>query len=786
MRLVRDVKYALRLWCRRPWQAAFVVSALAIGIGASTGVFCVVNALVLRSLPFRDPDRLALVHDFIPPHDSAQQFHDWCQHSTYLMEAALFEENDANIGTDPVASRAHVVQTTWNFFSLLGVRPVLGRGLASGDDINGTGWGLPGPNSEAVIGYGLWQQFFGGEPNVLGSTIQVDGKPLTIVGVAPPGFDYPEQAVLWKPAAFSPGNNGWGTVARLKPNVSWRQAHAAFAVEVTHLSQTGKFDISNLHPGILSLQSGLLGATRNASLIFMGAAVIVLLIACMNVANLLLARTADRVSELFIRSAVGASRIRLARQLFTECLLLSLLATLLGLAIAWYITSFAAKVQPPPTGTQSYFMFDQKVFVFTVAISLLTALLFGVGPSLYPSRLSAFGLQSRNTSHSSRWLREGLIGAQVMLTVVLLAGSVSLGRAFIELMKTDRGYGVQGIVTASVSLDGSSHQLKNRQLIYFEDVVARLRMLPGVRTASATEFLPLYANAFVGGAFEVDHRPATRGSSMIPVLSGYFRAMGAQILYGREFTDTEVRSGARVAVVNEPFAAGFGNPQDVIGHQLTMDEDSWRIVGVVKGMEYETDPTTAGGNQVFVPSTTPGSFFSTFVVRVDGRAKDYVALVRDTIQSVDPQVPVYGAKTMEQRLDEFFVRPRFFRTAIWLFTGFTMLLAVIGIYGIVAYTIVQRNHEMGVRMALGKTSLQLRGMLLRQGLLTVVIGALVGIAAAQLTGPFLEALTNGAKTVGLAMSTCLLLFFATVASASIWSATRRIATLDIISILRSE
>ena len=786
MRLVEDLKYALRFWCRRPWQAAFVVSALAIGIGATTGVFCVVNSLVLRSLPFRDPDRLALLHDFIPPHNSAQQFHDWRQHSTYLMDAALFEENDANLRGNGVASRAHIVQSTWNFFSLLGVRPVLGRGLAPGDDVNGTGWGLPGPNSEAVIGYGVWQQFFGGKPNVLGSTIHLDGKPLTIVGVAPPGFDYPGQAVLWKPAALSPGNNGWGTVARLKPNISWRQAHAAFAIEVTHLSQTGEFDISNLHPGILSLQNGILGASRNASLIFMGAAVIVLLIACMNVANLLLARTAERVAELSIRSALGASRSRLARQLFTECLLLSLLATLLGLSIAWYITSLAAKVEPPPLGTRSYFMFDPRLFAFTVAISLFTALLFGVVPSLYPRPLSAFTLRSRNPSRSSRWLRESLVGAQVMLTFVLLTGSVSLGRACIHLMKTDRGYGVQGIVTASVSLDGSSHQLENRQLIYFEDVIARLQMLPGVRIASATEFLPLYANAFVGGPFELDHRPATRSSSMIPVLSGYFRAIGARILYGREFTGAEVRSGARVAVVNEAFAAEFGIPQNVIGHQLTMDKDSWRIVGVVKGMEYETDPTIAGGNQVFIPSTTPGSFFSTFVVRVDGQAKDYVTLVRDTIQSVDPQVPVYGAKTMEQRLDEFFVQPRFFRTAIWLFTGFTMLLAVIGIYGIVAYTIVQRNHEMGVRMALGKTALQLRGVLLREGLLTVVIGTLVGTAAAQLTGRFLELLTTGAKTVGLAMSTCLLLFFAAVASASLWSATRRIATLDIISILRSE
>ena len=188
MRLVHDLKYALRFWCRRPWQAAFVVSALAIGIGASTGVFCVVNALVLRSLPFRDPDRLALLHDFIPPHDSAQQFHAWRQNSTYLMDAALFEDNAANLGANRDASRAHVVQTTWNFFSLLGVRPVLGRGLAPGDDINGTGWGLPGPNSEAVIGYGLWQQFFGGEPNVLGSTIQIRWETAHDRGRRPPGI----------------------------------------------------------------------------------------------------------------------------------------------------------------------------------------------------------------------------------------------------------------------------------------------------------------------------------------------------------------------------------------------------------------------------------------------------------------------------------------------------------------------------------------------------------------------------------------------------------------------
>ena len=213
---MQDFRYTLRLWASRPWHAGFAIAALAIGIGANTGVFSVVNALLLRSLPFHEPDRLALLHEFIPPHDSAKQFHDWRQQSAYLADAALFEEHDANLGGVRVGSRAHVAQTPWNFFSVLGTQPMLGRGFAPEDDVDGTGWGLPGRNAVAVIGYGLWQQLFGGDPKVLGATIRIDGNPLTIIGVAPPGFDYPGKAVLWKPAAFSPGNNGWETIARLK------------------------------------------------------------------------------------------------------------------------------------------------------------------------------------------------------------------------------------------------------------------------------------------------------------------------------------------------------------------------------------------------------------------------------------------------------------------------------------------------------------------------------------------------------------------------------------------
>lgn len=784
--MFQDVRYALKFWASRPWQTGFAIAALAIGIGANTGVFSVVNALLLRSLPFREPDGLALVHEFIPPHDTAKQFHEWSQERTYLDDAALFEEFDVNFGGARVARRVHVAQTSSNFFSVLGTQPVLGRGFAPGDDADGTGWGLPGRNAVAVISYGLWQQFFGADPKVLGAIVRIDGNPLTVIGVAPSGFDFPGRAVLWKPAAFSPGNNGWATVARLKPGLSWGQVRAAFAIEAKQLSSKDEAP-NNLHPSITSLQDALAGPAKNASLMLMGAVVLVLLIACTNVANILAARTLDRMPELSIRSALGASRARLARQLSTECLLLSFGAALAGSVIAYWTTALAAKVGPLTLATQSYSILDARVLGFTLLVSVATALLFGMFPSLFLGRVHVFGTRTSSRHSGSRLAREMLVGVQVTLTITLLAGSVSLGRAFVHLMRINRGYDVKGVVTAAISLDGTTHQLDNRRLPYFEEVLDRLRKLSGVRSASATEFLPLYANAFVGGAFGLDGRPAKLNSTMVPVLSAYFQTMGGTILRGREFTDLEVRSGAKVAVVNERFAGGFGTAEDAVGHQLTSSgDDPRKIIGVVRGMEYETDPTLANSNQVFVPANTPGSFFSTFVVRVDGRAENYLAEVRDVIQSVDPHVPVFGVKTMQQRMDEVFAAPKFYRTAVGFFAAFALLLAVIGMYGIVSYAVVQRTQEMGVRLALGTTPLRLRGMLLRQGLLTIVIAAIPGLAAAQLSGRFAETLIDGAKPIGLGISAGLVLLFVLIATTSIWSATHRITRFDITAILRAE
>jgi predicted permease len=787
--LVQDLRFGLRMLRKSPGFTTVAVLTLALGIGANAGVFSIVNTLLLRSLPFREPDRLALLQNFFPPHDTAKEFHDWRRHSTYLADAALVEDIDVNLNGVGGVIRAHVAQTSWNFFSVLGTQPILGHGFAAGDDVDATGFGLPGRNAVAVIGYGLWQELFGGDPQALSATLRVDGNPLTVIGVAPPGFDYPNKAVVWKPAAFSRGNNGWVTIARLKPGVSWAQARAAFAVEAERQSpERGGSTSLNPLPKITSLRDGLLGPVKNASLMLMGAVGLVLLIACTNLANLLMARTADRAAELSIRAALGASRARLARQLLTECLVLSSVAAVAGLLVAIWTTSFAAKVEPPPLGAQSYSTLNGPVLVFTLLASVATAALFGVLPLLYVGRIHALGTRSSGRTRYSRMAHETLALAQVMLTMVLLAAAVSVGSAFVRLMRIDRGYDVTGIATVSVSLDGTTHQGDRRELAYFEEVLDRTRKLPGVRSASATEFLPLYAKAFIGGPFGIDGRPAKRPSMMVPVFSDYFRTMGGRILYGREFNDAEVRSGAKVAVVDERFASTFGAPSDAVGRQLTTGSGPpSKIVGVVRGMDYQTDPTVADRAQVFVPSENPGIFFSTVIVaRVSGRAEDHLAAIRDTIQSVDPQVPVYSVKTMQQRLDEAFARPSFYRTAIWIFACFALLLAMIGVYGLLAYAVVRRTNEIGIRMALGATQSKVARMVVGEALLMVSTGIAGGIPLALWTGRLAEILIGrmpGSTTAPITFGVIAILAAALIAA---YIPARRAMKVDPMVALRYE
>ena len=781
--LSQDVRHTLRLWANRPGQTGFAILALAIGIGANTGVFSVVNALLLRSLPFHDPSRLVSLGTFFPPHSSAKEFHEWTQQQgTYLADAALIEQFDVNLGAAQSPVRAHLSYTSWNFFAVLGAHPVLGRWFCDGED-------TPGKNAVAVISYGLWQQLFAGDQRALGSTIRMNGMPLTVIGIAPAGFNYPNKSDLWYAANYSPGNNGWQTIARLQPGITWPQARAAFVVEADRLwPRRDELGNSEHHPKMTSLQDELAGPVKNASLMLMAGVILILLIACSNVANLLMARTADRATELSIRSALGASRARIVQQLLTECLLLSFVASIAGLLVAFWTTSLATKVQPAPLPTQSYSILDGRVLCFAAAAAIASSVFFGALPSLHAGRAQPFGARVSSSTRDAGLIRQALVAGQVMLTIILLTASVSVGRAFVRVMKTDRGFAAKGLVTVSVSLDGTTRGVAGHQLPYFEEALDRVRRLPGVRSASETEFLPLGATGFVGGPFGFDGHAAKQNSTMIPVSSDYFKTMGGRILYGREFTDAEVRSDAPMVVVNERFAEEFGPEADALEHEVTIGKSTPRkIIGVVTGMDYMTDTMdTAHSNQIFVPVHSPGGFVSTFVARVDGRAEDSLPAIRDTIRAVDTQVPVFGVKTMEQRMTDAVARPKFYRTAVLFFAAFALFLAVIGIYSVVSYAVARRTHEMGVRLALGASPAALRRTMLGQGLLTVMAGAIFGIAGAMFTGHFLESLAEGAKSVDLATLISSFLSIALVASASIWAGTRRIARLDILELLRIE
>ena len=779
--IAQDGRHAVRLWAARPWHTAFAILALAIGIGANTGVFSVVDALLWRSLPFRDPDRLAALRAFNPPHDSAQQFHQWRTQSAYLSDAALVEMRDVTLGGADQWRRGVLAQTSWNFFQLLGTQPVLGRAFVAGDDVDAPGWGLPGRNAVAVIGYGLWQSLYGGDRKALGATIRVDGNPLIIIGVAPPGFQ-PGNAEIWKPAAYSRGNNGWSSIGRLKPGISWAQARSAFAAEAERLWPNRRaVDKIQFPAAMIPLREQLAGPTQSASLVLMACVSAILLIACLNVANLLMARTADRAGELSIRSALGASRARLFQQLLTECVLLSLVSAVAGIAVAWWTAALAGRLQPEPQGVS---VWNGRVLAFGIAVSLLSGLLFGVLPSLFAGRAHDFGARGGTSTRGARLVRETLVAMQVMLTIVLLAGSISVGRAFLNLMRADRGFTRSGLATVNVSLEGTAYKTDSSRMAFFQEALARIRRLPGVRRASSTEFLPLYANMFMGGRWSIDGKAANENSMVVPVFSDYFGTMGSRILAGREFDDADVRSGAQVAVIDERLASEFGTPAGMIGRQLSLGRTVRQIVGVVRNMDYMTDG--ANSNEVFFPVSSPGGFFSTFVARVDGRAEGHLAMVRDAIQSVDRQVPLFGLKTMEQRMDDQVARPQFYRTAVSCFAAFAVLLAAIGIYGIVSYSVARRTREMGVRMALGTTPGRLRASLLREGLWPVAVGAVPGIALAVLSGRGLEVLVEGAKSVDPAVYVAAVLFIVVVAGAGIWMATRPVTRLDIVEILRAE
>jgi putative ABC transport system permease protein len=776
----QDGRHALRLWRRRPLAAAFSIAVLTIAIGANTGVFSVINALLLRPLPFENPGRLAALQNFATPRDD---FHAWRRESAYLADAAIYDACEVNVEGVHQAARMVLAETSWNFFSLLGTLPAQGRSFSDGED-------TAGRNAVAVIGYGVWQWLYGGDPAAIGSTIRVNGAPLTIVGVAPPSFDFPQKADLWTPTTFDYGRipkTGsvvfWTTIGRLKPALTWAQARQAFEAEGYRRApwrlQEGRLN----RPALIPLQEQLAGHDRNASMILMGGVGLLLLLACANVANLLLARTVARSNELAIRTALGASRARLTQQLLTETVLMSIVATAAGCVVARWTVRIVTLAQPAALHTQSYDVLDWRVLAFAAALSIVTGLLFGVGPALYATRMS-IEAQNRTATASARHARtrSALIGAQIAVTVVLLTGSIALGRAFLALLGVDNGYQVESLVTMTVSLAGTTHEGAGAWP-YLNDVFGRVREVPGVVSVSGAESLPLNVDSFMAARFNLEGQGPAPLATVVQVAPGFFSTIGGHVIAGREFLQADVGPGESLAIVNDDFGRNFGDPSSVVGRRLTAPQwPAARVVGVVRGLRFAAD--SEPHPQVYRPSRSPRAL--TVIARVRGGARDRMPTVRDAAQSVDPKVPVFNVRTMEERLDAALARPKFYTITVLFFGGLGLLLAVIGVYGVVSYSVLQRTREMGIRLALGTIPGRLRGGMLWQTLVVVAAGAAAGLALAIVFGRFLQSLVRGAEGATLSESSVAVAVTALVSAAAIWTATRHVARLDISDVLCAE
>jgi putative ABC transport system permease protein len=630
---------------------------------------------------------------------------------------------------------------------------------------------------------------------VLGSTVRVNGVPLTVIGVAPRRFDYPGRTSIW--AAVPKGlPRGYGVrdsdiVGRVKPEIPMPQAKAMFTAELRRVYPQRNLEFMLRNARFTPLRDQLAGPVSRASTVLFAVVLLVLCIACANVAQLLLSRTNERRLEMSIRSALGASRSRLLQQLITEATALTLLGAILGLPVAWWASVLATRFEPAPLAAQSYAVLDWRVLAFMAAATVGTGVIFGVLPALAIRRTQPVDQIIRSqpgvAGSGPGRMRAVLVALQAALTVALLAGCIVMGRSFLKLLGADLGYQTSQVVTMRASVAGIYD--KNRELQFYNAALERLRATPGVEAAGAVRYLPLIDGdwQFLATNLLIESGGRVSGH-VVPntVSSGYFRAMGIDLVAGRDFTPTEYAGNDHVVIVDESFARRSGLGNRIVGSRGFKGKVQYAVVGVVRDT-WLGGPASQQNMLIYEPlgeESVPG--YLTFVARVRGRADSYLRVCRVAVQGLDPSIPIYDTVTLEQRLSGNLLRQRFYTTTVLFLGVFAMLLAAIGIYGVAAYSVTQRTHEIGIRIAIGAAPGKVRAAIVRQSMVPVIAGMCAGVAGAIVSGKFLTSLMSSAEP--LRMQTCILgvLLLMLTALAAIWFATSRVIRIDPMAALKSD
>jgi putative ABC transport system permease protein len=803
--LWQDLRFGARMLAKKPGFTMIAVVTLALGIGANTAIFSVVNALLLRPLPYAEAERLVLLAE--RTRDGARNgvpypnFADWRTRAQSFAGMAMSGPESFNLMGVDNPRRLSGRRVNWNFFSLLGVQPQLGRLFTEADDRYGA-------SRTVVLSHGFWQRHFGGVADVIGKAVLLTSETYTVVGVAPPGFEYFEAADVYVPIGlFLAPNSGMtdrGTsfggsyaVARLKPGVTLKQANNEMAALAQQLAQ----EYPKINEGTSAqaehLQDVMSESVRRSLWVLLGAVGFILLIACINVANLMLARAAERQKELAVRLALGAGHWRIVRQLLSESLLLAGLGAAGGLLLGRLMLAGLLTLAPPEIPQLSRVGLDNAVLLFTLGVAALTSLLFGLAPAL---RASKTDLQTAlkdggrlTTSAAREGMRKALLIAEVSLSLVLLAGAGLLLRSMYNLLRVDLGFEPGNLLTMRFELSDKKYSPQTGR-VFYDECLARVQAVPGARSAAWSQSLPIegsyWDSVFTAADKPVPSRANLPASDYLRVSADYFETMGIRLLRGRWFSSADTPESAPVAVINETLSRRIWPNEDPIGKRIKQGfpeyNGLWReVIGVVNDVKTNGVDRPTSMQTYVLFSQTPGTFLG-LIVRTQGNPLAVAAPIEQAIHTVDKDLPVFSIFTMDQLLGNSLAQRRLTLILLASFAALALLLAAVGVYGVIAYMVRQRTRELGVRLALGAQAGDVLKLILGQGLKLALIGVALGLAEAFALTRWMESLLFGVRPTDPLTFCLIAVVLLCVALVACWLPARSATQVDPLLALRCE
>ena len=821
--LWQDLRYGARMLFKQPGFTLIAVITLALGIGANTAIFSVINAVLLRPLPYPESDRLVLYNERSPQMDgmsiSWPNYSDWRAEQSVFEEMGVFNRGDYNLTGAGEPERIQAGQVTASLFTTLRAQAALGRVFNADED-------KPGGPPVVVLSHGLWQRRFGGEAGIVGRTLNFNDRNYTVLGVMPPGFRMPSRVEMWAPVGQLSDQPSWKErgnhpglygVARLKPGVSLEQARAAMDNIATGLEKLYPNSNKDNRVRMIPLLENYVSDVRRALWVLAGAVGFVLLIACANIANLLLARATTRRKELAVRTALGAGRWRIVRQLLTESLLLAVLGGALGLLLATWGVELILKANPDAIPRAAEIGLDNRVLGFTFAVSLLTGLIFGLLPAWQASRVDVHETlkeAGRGNSGGRQWLRGSLVVTEIAAALVLLVGAGLLIRSFYRLHQVNPGFSYERLWSANITLPEKKYG-SERQIEFWRQLTERLRTVPGVEAASVASGLPLGNNGWQT-SFAVAGRPAP-SPGQAPLMEAclvspdYFRAMSIPLKAGRYFNEQDnlqhlagrdlsklgeeerTVAGLNVIVIDEEFARRHWPNENAVGKRIQlgggvadMNLPLVTVAGVVGRVKMES---LSGGSdyvQGYFCSLQLPRTGMTAVIKSRVEPASLTAAVRAQVAALDPTQPIFGIRTMEQIRDESVAAEKLNVMLLLLFAAVALVLALVGIYGVMSYAVTQRTHEIGIRLALGAQTNDVLRLVVGQGMLLTATGIGVGLALALGLTWLMKALLFGVSATDPLTFAGVAFLLAGVALLACWIPARRATKVDPMIALRCE